>query len=401
MLRIRLARASIIICLTGTISVPAPGGSFTTLGSLDPNNSISLVVAISRDGSTVVGNTVQKGGTTAFRWQNGTMISVGNLGGSFRYSEAGGVSRDGAAVSGMSISPNGTEAFRWEGGVMTGLGDIPGGAFYSHGFEISGDGSTVVGISRTGDVGDHPFRWVGGIMHDLFDDFPKGAFPPFANCISDDGTAIVGFQFRWKFGMVEFIDPLEGAQFAAPLQVSDDGSVIVGHARFSATRTEAFRWEDGEYLLLGDLSGGALDSGAIGVSGDGSIVVGYATTAAGTRPFIWDAQHGMRNLVDVLADDYALDLAGTTLTQAVGISGDGLQIAGNATNANGRPEGWLADLTCAGGDLNHDGACSLLDIEPLLNCLLTGTPCGCADVNLDNQHDGQDIRTLVDCIVAP
>lgn len=380
----------------------AHAGSFTPLGSLDQTNVFSNVIAISRDGSAVVGNTVENGHLTAYRWQAGTMISLGNLKNKFtEYSEAGGVSRDGSVVSGMSLSPNGTEAFRWEAGVMTGLGDLPGDIFYSHGFEVSGDGSTVVGISRTGDVGDHPFRWVGGVMHDLFDDFPKGAFPPFANCISDDGSTIVGFEFRWRLGVVEFIDPPTGAQFAMPLQISDDGSVIVGHARFDAARTEAFRWEDGAYLLLGDLPGGAIDSRAMGVSGDGSIIVGAASTASGMRPFIWDAGHGMRNLVGVLTVDFALNLGGMTLTEAVGVSGDGLRIAGNGINSNGRPEAWLADLTCADGDLNHDGSCSTLDIEPLLDCLLLGVSCGCADLNLDDHRDGQDIRALVDCIVTP
>lgn len=396
-----LSRFAAVVSLS-TFASWARAGSFTPLGSLDQTNAFSNVIAISRDGSAVVGNTVENGHVTAYRRQAGTMISLGNLKNKFtEYSEAGGVSRDGSVVSGMSLSPNGTEAFRWEAGIMTGLGDLPGDIFYSHGFEVSGDGSTVVGISRTGDVGDHPFRWVGGVMHDLFDDFPKGAFPPFTNCISDDGSTIVGFEFRWRLGVVEFIDPPIGAQFAMPLQISDDGSVIVGHATFNAARTEAFRWENGEYQLLGDLPGGAIDSRAMGVSGDGSIVVGAASTASGMRPFIWDAQHGMRNLVDVLSRDFALNLTDMTLTEAVGISGDGLKIAGNAVNENGRPEAWLADLSCADGDLNHDGSCSTLDIEPLLDCLLLGMPCGCADLNLDDHRDGQDIRALVDCIVTP
>lgn len=379
----------------------AYAGSFTRLGSLDQTIAFSNVVAISRDGSAVVGNTVENGHQTAYRWQAGAMISLGNLKGEFTdFSEAGGVSRDGSVVSGMSLSPNGTEAFRWEAGVMTGLGDLPGDIFYSHGFEVSGDGSTVVGISRTGDVGDHPFRWVGGVMHDLFDDFPKGAFPPFANCISDDGSTIVGFEFLWRMGEVEFIDPPDGAQFAMPLQISDDGSVIVGHARFDSSRTEAFRWEDGEYQLLSDLPGGALDSRATGVSGDGSIVVGVASTASGMRPFIWDDQLGMRNLVDVLTMDFELNLAGLTLTEAVGVSGEGLRIAGNSVNSNGRPEAWLADLTCAAGDLNHDGSCSTQDIEPLLDCLLMGMPCGCADLNNDGNHDGHDLAYLVQFLLS-
>ena len=73
-----------------------------------------------------------------------------------------------------------------------------------------------------------------------------------------------------------------------------------------------------------------------GVSADGSIVVGMATEAPsseggrGSEPFIWDADHGMRNLTDVLRDEYGLgeSLAGWNLGEAEDISDDGRTIVG-------------------------------------------------------------------------
>jgi hypothetical protein len=60
--------------------------------------------------------------------------------------------------------------------------------------------------------------------------------------------------------------------------------------------------------------------------------------------FIWDAQHGMRNLQSVLEADYGMDLTGWQLTSAVDISDDGLVIAGNGINPLGQSEGWVVRL---------------------------------------------------------
>ena len=56
--------------------------------------------------------------------------------------------------------------------------------------------------------------------------------------------------------------------------------------------------------------------------------------------FIWDAQNQMRDLRDVLVNDFSLDLTGWTLTQATGISDDGLTIAGEGINPGGDTEAW-------------------------------------------------------------
>ena len=61
---------------------------------------------------------------------------------------------------------------------------------------------------------------------------------------------------------------------------------------------------------------------------------------------IWNAKHGMRNLRDVLVNDFGLgpSLAGWTLWEATSISDDGLVIAGTGRNPGGQGEGWVANL---------------------------------------------------------
>ena len=122
-----------------------------------------------------------------------------------------------------------------------------------------------------------------------------------------------------------------------------DGEVIVGIGS-SDDGIEAMRWTQAEGMVgLGDLDGGGYFSRAWGVSDDGSIVVGDATTALGSEAFIWDEVNGMQPLQDVLTGA-GLDLTGWQLGAALGVSGDGTVIWGNATNPDGNAEGWIAHL---------------------------------------------------------
>ncbi len=92
---------------------------------------------------------------------------------------------------------------------------------------------------------------------------------------------------------------------------------------------------------LGDLAGGSFQCEPFGVSADGSVVVGGSAEATGIRAFIWDTANGMQNLQDVLVSQLGLDLTGWTLTQAFGISADGLTIVGSG-NHDGISEAFIA-----------------------------------------------------------
>jgi uncharacterized membrane protein len=97
---------------------------------------------------------------------------------------------------------------------------------------------------------------------------------------------------------------------------------------------------------LGDLPGGSFNSHALGASSDGSVVVGYGNSDSGYEAFIWNATDGIRNLRDVLVNDFGLgpQLTGWTLLDARGISSDGLTIVGNGLNPSGDTEAWIATM---------------------------------------------------------
>jgi len=71
--------------------------------------------------------------------------------------------------------------------------------------------------------------------------------------------------------------------------------------------------------------------------------VGRGASASGDEAFIWDASNGMRNLVDVLVNDFGLDLTGWSVREATGISDDGLSIVGYGYH-EGNAEGWIATI---------------------------------------------------------
>jgi hypothetical protein len=69
-------------------------------------------------------------------------------------------------------------------------------------------------------------------------------------------------------------------------------------------------------------------------------------SSLGSEAFIWDPTNGMRNLRDVLVNDFGLGaaLAGWTLTDARGLSADGTTIVGFGLNPSGHIEAWIASV---------------------------------------------------------
>jgi hypothetical protein len=115
------------------------------------------------------------------------------------------------------------------------------------------------------------------------------------------------------------------------------------------------------------------------VSGDGSLVVGKSHFSTIEPPifsevaFIWNEAHGMRSLIDLLRQEYGLaeELTGWQLTEANGISDDGLVIAGGGINPAGRAEAWVAILDrrpdVLVGDYNGNGLVEQADLDLVLS----------------------------------
>lgn len=328
---------SLSVCLVSIIQghAFADGAAIRT----SPRHS-TQAYGISSDGSTVVGVANGTGGDEAFRWTSEDGLhGLGYLPGATGKSVAFGSSGDGSVVVGYGYSALGVEeAFVWSpASGMVGLGDLSGGDVYSEAAAVSADGNTVVGTSSS-TLGFEPFVW------SAEDGMVGLGFPGWSKGISADGVTVVGHYnghaFKWTAATgKQFLGDLGGSQnHSIGWAASQNGDVVVGYS-YSPFGMEAFRWTQATGMVgLGDLSGGSFKSYAMGVSADGSVIVGYsdAGPSVGQEAFIWDAQHGMRPLRDVLEDEHGLDCSQFGLDYVRGVSSDGTTICGTG------PDAWVA-----------------------------------------------------------
>jgi probable HAF family extracellular repeat protein len=372
-------------------SAAEAGGSaaFIPLGDLSGGIFSSRPFAVSADGSVVAGWSWSGLGREAWVWRQPTgMMPLGDLPGGGFESKAFGVSDDGLVVSGHSI--NGTtssgdprfEAFRWTvGSGLEGLG-VLGEACVdlycfasSNGVAVSGIGEVIAGDTNTPlNVSGIAMTWSeSGEMQ------PVPGLPAldysFVTALSADGQTVVGrlisdVDSDGSIDQPGFVwNPISGIQFIEGLitgeldsnvvDVSSDGSIVVGYSpspQAGPAGNEAFRWtasggtEPLGFLDESEHTIARPSSWAEGVSGDGQVVVGNATVNAVAsfdrqQAFIWDESHGMRNLRDVLVEDYGLSLAGWGTLRAEAISANGRAIVGFGVNPDGAGEAWLALLT--------------------------------------------------------
>ncbi|MHB1034843.1 MAG: hypothetical protein ACYC0Y_09370 [Pirellulales bacterium] len=342
----RLALLTALALSLVTIGQARGDWSLQRLGVL-PGDEWSAAMAIAADGATVVG-TSQQGSyhidyqPEAFRWTaSGGLVGLGFLPGN-EWSEALGVSADGAVVVGYSQTSLGEEllggeAFRWTAaGGMQGLGYLPG-HHHSKAMGVSANGKVIVGFSREDHIAPrHAFAWTeAGGMVDL--GLPAGGQWAEAHAASADGSVIIGDWgtpssghrgFLWNQAD-GFLDLGDDVFWAA--DVSADGSVVVGGRWIGGDiwlGAEAFRWTAaGGMVGLGNLSPGLNDNGeATGVSADGSVVVGYGSQI---RPLVWDASHGTRDFLNVLAADGVDISGGLGMAHDVALNGGTLRIVGD------------------------------------------------------------------------
>jgi len=353
----RHTRLTIACLLALSLVTSAPAASFRGLGDLPGGDFFSVATAASADGRVIVGYAKSTNGIEAFRWTAATgMVGLGDLSGGTFSSFAFAVSADGSVVVGDSRSFSGNEAFRWTPATgMVGLGDLPGGSFYSTAHGVSADGQVVVGSGRSALSGtsDEAFRWTATNGMVALGDLPGGSYSSRAWAVSADGSVVAGESgssngneaFRWtaETGMVGLGD-LDGGGFnSVAYGISADGSTVVGYGIPDTSWThEVFRWTAASGMVgLGFLP---CDTWTIAraVSGDGSIIVGDPQISSYKCVFIWDAQHGLRELESVLSSDYGLNLSGWQLGRATAITPDGNVIVGYGVNPAGNTEAWIA-----------------------------------------------------------
>jgi probable HAF family extracellular repeat protein len=133
-----------------------------------------------------------------------------------------------------------------------------------------------------------------------------------------------------------------GLGFTAALDISDDGTVVVG-ALHDDGISHGVRWTaDDGVMMLGDLGGSLAHSVAEGTSGDGSVAVGSSPSPSHSseEAYRWTSA-GMVGLGT---------LAGAPWSDAWEVSADGAVVVGSSENALGAVEAfrWTATEGMAG-----------------------------------------------------
>ncbi len=287
------------------------GEGISTLGFLNDDID-SEALDVSEDGSVIVGWS----GNSAFKWTTSEqMIDLGNLPNGNKCVRANGVSNNGEKIIGVANqSPFTAEAYLWtENTAAVGLGSLNTYG-WSGANGISGSGTVAVGVSLPAIYGGHEAcQWIGSTNSQGLGDLELHGHP-----------------YTYS---------------SSAIAASYDGTIIVGRGRMDqGSAIRAVRWVNGDISSLGDFPGGHNESEALDVSGDGSIVIGCGHSYLGKEAFVWDSLNQLRNLKDVLRNDYGLDLNGWMLSEATGISADGLTIVGQGVNPDGYNEGWIVTI---------------------------------------------------------
>lgn len=280
--------------------------------------------AVSRDGRVVVGYDASG---SAFRWtEAGGLLPLGVGAPMF----ANDCSADGSVVVGYGLNGGSFSAFRWtQGGGLVFLG-MPANGRFSLARQVSGDGAVVVGQAEIELDFDVPWRWTTGGGTVVLDRPAKANAHAYA--VSPSGLIAVGFYGNqgavWNGGAAQLISGSTGLW-----GVSDQGPIYIGQT--DGPPYVAARWEGGARTLLG------LDY-ATAISADGQWIVG-AKAAPNQAAYLWDLDHGPRELASMLQIDYGFDLTGWVLTEASDISDDGRTIVGQG-RFNGAARAWAAFL---------------------------------------------------------
>ena len=356
-----------ILAVSANATARSEPPSFFGLGFASPASQSGAAGAISADGRYIIGSDSfgcdLDGNCTGIGWvwNDGQFQSINSVVGAPAGQRlyASGISHDGGTLAIVDWDSN--QSSLWRDGNLTPLSfGAPTWQIQDFATGVSDDGNTVSGGRFDALVGGEGWRWRNGTRVPLGDLQVNSTYiGSVALGVSPDGHVILGQAmsastfnqaFRWSDGQMTSLGYLRDEIIPDPIfpkyllypestanAASFDGAVIVGNSPSYNTRlfeTEAFRWENGVMVGLGDLPGGMFYSDALSVSADGSIIVGTGVMEGGHRAFIWDELHGMRLLEDVLTNA-GIDLQGWKLVSATDISADGTIIVGKGLNADG------------------------------------------------------------------
>lgn len=373
-------RIGIIAMLAGT-----PTALAGDVPTFTPYPGTGQIIDISDDGTRFISF-----GFNLSLWINGVETVIGDE----NTESIIAISGDGSTVIGTVVGEGNLRyAGRWtEGGGWENLGDLGlGGCDFnrSSGYNCSDDGSVVVGLGWDGCTGVAFVYTDDAGMQPLPN---SGGQSARANAIAENDV-VAGWNGNCRKAAFwddwgDFETMPGGGTCGEFYDILDDGSVIVGEDDFEATY-----WEDGTGLVgLGFLDDG-VGTRAFGISDDGSVIVGQSGDFFnGYKAFMWTEETGMVDLRNHIID---LGVQGQVplLTWANSVAVTDSEII--ITGASGSPpftEGYTVSIPIEGcyADFDGDGQLTILDFVAYQNAFTAG------DLSADCDGDGE--LTILDFV---
>ncbi|GMU82076.1 MAG: hypothetical protein AMXMBFR47_19470 [Planctomycetota bacterium] len=355
------------------------------------------IFALSADGTAAAGS--YAGPDTLLRPLLWTMArgSIDLAGGTQGPGDAAWCSGAGVVAIGFGTVGTSLQGWTWtqESGIVPFRPPQTGGMVVP--LSISEDGLAVVGLFFNGST--TTFRWTEGMG---FQSLPQIGADMRPMVISADGSTVVGtlengrLAFAWRSDIGGLEIPLRfpymrnqdtwGYTYG---NVSYDGRFIVGASDGAAgiydidtSTLTILAWPDGSPVL----------GSGTAASADGTIVVGNVDDGQ-MSVFLWDAEHGARDLDDVLRAEYGLDVG--QLNYVRSMSADGAVFAGGDwVVALHAPAPYRGRPPCQ-GDVDGDQRVGLSDLLFVLGEWRRPEPDLGADITGDGIVDQLDLNIVL------
>ncbi len=367
-------------------------------------------LALSKDGSTVVGSTSGR----AFRFSEGSGFA-------FLAAESGAISSTLTAVNAGGDVAGGSMSFPSRFG--SGFPDEFKGALSINGGPLQSQPwtrSRIVGLSDDGDA--VALNYEDLVFADYFAGFHRrstnqdlgltdsahGSATCFAVNVSASGARVIGsinnagsravyWDVNAPGGNSAPVYFLPGNPPGTANDVSDDGTVIVG-TRGPGNSLSAYRWKEGVgQTILGDFPGGS-NMTATRVSGDGNVVIGDSVSGTlGTRSFYWTQAGGLQLFSSYLAG-LGIEAAGWSEFRAIDLSRDGRVILGSGKNPAGQIRSFLVYVNRCSADVDSSGFVDTDDYDAFVAAFEAGA--GDADFDHSGFVDLDDFTAFVHAFEA-